>query len=397
MKKFFVVSIVIFTYCSVSGQWVKTSYPYWCDGLAKTFQYKNFQYVVSYYVHRTSDKGATWEDLSDHFPTNRRVQDVAIINDYMVVAGFTAFVDSVDGMFGSADSGFTWQWVNKNSVHTLRSFYGSLFTIDYVTNSGSAYQSLDSGRTWKKLGDGLPGEYSTDMILSHDEKYLYASFESGIYRSSDSGITWNKLNVLTFLCYGLFFHDSILYAGNVTGIYRSSDYGDTWKYLSWSTHLNNAAHFVSYGNYLFASSWRTVGDDGAIYYTSDQGETWYNFSGNIGSQRTYFLFVQGDYIFVAVDDGIFRRPLSDLLNVEQKHLKNSTIYPNPTTGMFSINTVENIQSVTVTNILGEVVYSSKGRDLIENEIDLSSYPSGMYNCFIQTAATSLHRPIILQR
>jgi len=78
---------------------------------------------------------------------------------------------------------------------------------------------------------------------------------------------------------------------------------------------------------------------------------------------------------------------------------NLKIYPNPTNGKFTIQITDLKSSInnqlSVTNILGETVYSS----LINNkssiiELDLSDQPSGMYIVNIRTGEKVEHKKLI---
>jgi len=78
---------------------------------------------------------------------------------------------------------------------------------------------------------------------------------------------------------------------------------------------------------------------------------------------------------------------------------NLKIYPNPTNGKFTIQITDLKSSInnqlSVTNILGETVYSS----LINNkssiiELDLSDQPSGMYIVNIRTGEKVEHKKLL---
>lgn len=55
------------------------------------------------------------------------------------------------------------------------------------------------------------------------------------------------------------------------------------------------------------------------------------------------------------------------------------IYPNPTLGVITVDTKEAIQSLSLTNIAGQVLITEQA-----NRLDLSNLPSGIYNLTVQT-------------
>lgn len=75
----------------------------------------------------------------------------------------------------------------------------------------------------------------------------------------------------------------------------------------------------------------------------------------------------------------------------------SIIYPNPTTGSFSINHSEKIESVTIQNVLAQTVYELF--PLLNNStisIDLSDQPKGLYIVKIKEAGKITARKVIVQ-
>ena len=55
------------------------------------------------------------------------------------------------------------------------------------------------------------------------------------------------------------------------------------------------------------------------------------------------------------------------------------LYPNPATTQLTISAPENITSITITNLLGQVVYSSKlAVGCLQASVDVAALPSGVY-------------------
>jgi len=63
------------------------------------------------------------------------------------------------------------------------------------------------------------------------------------------------------------------------------------------------------------------------------------------------------------------------LQTNNSNLNNLTIYPNPSTGIFNISTMENVQAIEVYGMNGQQI---EGISIRENEINLTDYPNGIY-------------------
>ncbi len=63
-----------------------------------------------------------------------------------------------------------------------------------------------------------------------------------------------------------------------------------------------------------------------------------------------------------------------------------TIYPNPSKGQLSINSDAKNALVTITNTLGQVVYSNRFDSMTNAKVDISNQAEGMYTVRVQSAA-----------
>ena len=76
-------------------------------------------------------------------------------------------------------------------------------------------------------------------------------------------------------------------------------------------------------------------------------------------------------------------------------IENLNIYPNPTLGKLNIASADKINSISITNIIGEEILFAK--DFSANTIDLSSYKSGVYFINISTDKGTHIEKIILTK
>jgi hypothetical protein len=85
------------------------------------------------------------------------------------------------------------------------------------------------------------------------------------------------------------------------------------------------------------------------------------------------------------------------INIEQRP-KLNTVFPNPTTGIFTVNTGNHaINTISIYNTLGTRVYSvSDFKTLLSNEIDISGFAKGIYLIRIDEGKQGRLSKIILQ-
>ena len=97
----------------------------------------------------------------------------------------------------STDNGEHWEWViSEGGVGiAIERIEGGFAAISYssTTKSRRIRISLDSGKTWKAVDEGLRPSLSISSIKQIGS-YLICGHPDGIFRSSDMGKTWNLVH-----------------------------------------------------------------------------------------------------------------------------------------------------------------------------------------------------------
>ena len=231
--------------------------------------------------------------------------------------------------------------------------------IDEISDTPGLYKSVDAGRTWFSINNGIPKEPDsmniTDIAVSYQNPDLvYATtLKDGLYRSLDGGETWEQL--LGVLPEGMEWeecghtcvndegemidmedldesevilrkylmsiavdpnNDSIIYLGtNVHGVLKSTDGGESWKETLWeSTSLESSkrmhAHAIDIeinpknSNIVAIADWNS-----GVLISFDSGESWERVVDGLGTGVVNVLeFSQdGKVLYLGTSgDGVYR-------------------------------------------------------------------------------------------
>ena len=159
-------------------------------------------------LHRSLDKGNTWETISNDLTKGGKKGNVAYgtlttISESPFQFGLL-YVGSDDGFVHvSKNGGGTWDkisdsfpqglWVSRviASKHKKERVYVALNGYRRDDFTSYIYMSDDYGKTWKNIGDNIPT--SPVNVIKEDpkkENILYLGTDNGLYVSFDNGINW---------------------------------------------------------------------------------------------------------------------------------------------------------------------------------------------------------------
>jgi photosystem II stability/assembly factor-like uncharacterized protein len=187
----------------------------------------NTVYVGSQFVHRTTDGGQTWQQISPDLTLN----DPAMHGDSGGLTVDNLSVEYAGVVYSLAESpvekGQIWAGTNDGQVQMTRdggAHWANLtsnipglpakMTVDSIEPSKYAagtcyvafdghqvdvrdpylYKTTDFGKTWTKITDGIPAsQLSYTHVVREDpvrKGLLYAGTENGLYLSFDDGVHW---------------------------------------------------------------------------------------------------------------------------------------------------------------------------------------------------------------
>jgi photosystem II stability/assembly factor-like uncharacterized protein len=137
-------------------------------------------------LYKSDDKGQNWKRVLN----GGMVMDVVESDGILIGAG-------QQGIMRSTDNGEHWEWViSEGGVGiAIERIDGGFAAISYNTKTDTRRIriSLDSGKTWEAIDEGLQPSLSISSIKQIG-KYLICGHPDGIFRSSDMGKTWNMVH-----------------------------------------------------------------------------------------------------------------------------------------------------------------------------------------------------------
>jgi photosystem II stability/assembly factor-like uncharacterized protein len=189
-------------------------------------------YYGSQYLHRTRDKGVTWDTISPDLtakpaccqgvsgePITRDVTGEEFYSTLYAIAespleAGVIWTGSNDGPFHvTRDNGKTWTDVTPKdlpsggrvqyidaSPHRKGSAYFAVYRYLLGDYQPYIYETDDYGKTWKRLTDGkngIPADWPTRVVREDPDRdgLLYAGTEFGMFISYDSGAHWQSFQL----------------------------------------------------------------------------------------------------------------------------------------------------------------------------------------------------------
>ena len=190
---------------------------------------KNTVYVGSQYVHRSTDLGQSWEEISPDLTLNLKSHQESsggiAIDNLMTFDGSVLFaitespikqgllwVGSNDGQVNlSKNGGRSWENVTNNidmppwgtisNIEASRHDKGTAYISVDLHQMGNfdpyIYKTEDYGKSWKMISKNIPKSYSSFVhVVREDHKtpgVLYAGTDNGLYVSVDDGNKWTRI------------------------------------------------------------------------------------------------------------------------------------------------------------------------------------------------------------
>ncbi|MBL7129677.1 MAG: glycosyl hydrolase, partial [Ignavibacteria bacterium] len=232
-------------------------------------------YIGSNNLHRSLDKGETFETLSGDLTNGGKKGDVpygtlTTIDESPLKFGLL-YVGSDDGLVHvSKDAGHSWQkisdelpqdyWISRveASHHDTGTVYVSLNGYRWDNFDAILYASSNYGDSWTRIGTDLPNEPIN--VVKEDpanENILYAGTDHGLYASLDKGSSFMALykNLPAAPVHDLVIHPRE--KDLIVGTHGRSIYIADVKHIQKLTEdvLNKQLHFFEIDTIAFNKNW----------------------------------------------------------------------------------------------------------------------------------------------
>lgn len=384
MKKLIILLTVIAINLNiVNAQWQQTSFDT-LNVITFTSDGTNVFAGTDGGIYLSTDNGNSWV----HSGLSMAEYGVYSI----VINGSNIFAATGEGVYFSNNNGSSWSvcGLAGDTVSSLIINGTNIFAgvLNQNSTTGGVSLSTDNGGSWTLPSFGASMNQRITALASNGTNIFAGTYGAGIFLSTDNGSNWTDVNngLTNGWVFALIYKGSNLLVGAASQVFMSSDNGNSWI-------LTSNAHtwsFYTYGTKLFAAT------SFGVYLSTDDGYTW-NAIDNTGLSGAQSIIICGGYMYVGgFGSGIWRRPLSEIVGINENNNNVNLLYPNPTKGKFTITQTNNIKSIEVINVYGEKIYTKAPDDLKNTvEVDLSSFPKGVYIVKISNGVNTQLEKIVL--
>ena len=344
-------------------------------------------------VLRSEDNGVHWDTVDTKYRNWGSLKTTISMGPNLIIGSWDT------GICQSTDNGATWNILsNHNSIGIpweLVALGTYLFAnIDGYTDG--IYRSADSGKHWVHAAsgltytsDGLTYNYVDFLGSSGTDLFTTALYNGAVFRSTDSARTWkqiavipdNDISALSSNGTSVFIGSCDPRSSNGPHVFRTSDEGNNWvgSFVGGLNSSNSGVRAMkAFGTNVIAAT------AGGVFVSTDDALSWTAVNAGLSDTTNITAFaICGGYLFASSQYyGMWRRPLTDFPvshSAIQKQVITSAIdlFPNPTDGILAVH-ADNIEHVTVENLLGERVFEVASPSPSDFSLDLSKLPAGIY-------------------
>ena len=151
----------------------------------------------------------------------------------------------------------------------------------------------------------------------------------------------------------------------------------------------------SYGRIWAAIYVGYLAEGGIAYWDGNQWEDFHVSDGLVGPNVRGLSIDSEDNVWVATSTGVSK--ISSIPSfLHSVSIANVEIFPNPSSGIITVSSDENLKNIEVYNVLGSLIHSEKTYSLNEIELNLSHLISGIYHLVLRSEDQILNQKVIIE-
>lgn len=351
-------------------------------------------------ILKTTNGGVNW--IPQITGTLKRINSIYFTNSTLGYA-----VGDSGLILKTTDGGNLWSLQNSGTITSLHSVYfpttdtgyavGNGFdtTTNPTTYFGIILKTINGGNSWNIIYNNDTLHTIFPHIFFVNSNIGYLTTQVNILKTTDGGISWNTLPYSgVYNPFAIFFinADTGFVGGNgySGSISKTTDGGNTW-----SQPINTQPGITSifFVNENIGYAVGGYGGDpigfptAVIYKTNDGGNTWINqYLGSGELFSVFFTDINNGYA-VGLNGMILKTTNGGttwIYNNDNIQNEDVNVFPNPTTGIFTVKVPQETKTIRVLNTIGQVIEVKKIENKFETTFNLSK--SGLY--FVQVTTNN---------
>ncbi len=336
-----------------------------------------------YFIMKTTNGGATWTSTNPSTYYDY-LNDMAVLSPNKVIIVSGDINNNVSKVITTTNGGTSYseQILSTSGLNAVS--FPSATTGYIVGNNGVAFKTTNGGTSYTSITTGITNNHQEVFFVTNQLGFVVGEF-GDLRKTINSGATWTQLNVSGMgTTKQIYFTDIVNgYTVNENGVvFRTTDGGTTFT-LAGQTCLQtpNDMQFINDSTGFVVGS--NVNASCDVSYTTDYGQTWnsitfpYEYAGN-----GVFAFDTANVYMVGNNQTIIKTSVDGVVtsknNIAPKNDQFYKIYPNPSNGIFQIESTKNdATNIEVYDIAGGLVYQNNFSNKLTT-IDLSELSAGLY-------------------
>jgi hypothetical protein len=397
-KSIFLSLFMIFSFCTVYGQWSSVNSGTSVDLLSIAFSNNSTGYCVgdSGVVLKSNNGGKNWGLI--YSDSNIVLGEVFIQNNKVLCYGASS--DSTYVKITSFNNGGFWSLdtisyfplngkIYNNEIYFIEDSAG-INILKKITSSGAIQSITDSLIHFDVNADGIVTFYHVGGTIVLKKKSHTSSTWQYLNFTKPNGLTPNSYTWSDFR----FFGDSIILKASYPAIVvYSFDNGVNWNDTSGNGNM------PEFNSYIF-DPYTLYGMDNfnRLQYSINTGANW-NEQDSLINEVNKFYFLSADTGFICGKSGMIYQTVNGggTVGIKESLILNSIIkiYPNPAKGSLHIEKLEQIkiERLFLMDISGKVVRNFNRKDV---SLDVSGLSRGNYLLQIVSKEGQFAKKVVLK-